>query len=122
VLRARTKNLFIPGAQKSQNNCRFRASSKALFSSSAWPLLAPLAPLATALIGYTFTLREITKYGPDKSIHTSIHRQNTILQLLEYEIIDKQNDLATFHNIKTHTKNQNKELRENQTYQGMNFT
>jgi hypothetical protein len=35
--------------------------------------------------------------------------------------MDKQNNLATLQNKKIHTKDQNKELRDNHAYQGMNF-
>jgi hypothetical protein len=48
-----------------------------------------------------------------------MHDRNKIFWFL---IIDKQNNLATLHNIKTHTKDQNKELRDNHAYLGMNST
>jgi hypothetical protein len=64
-------------------------------------------------------LRAITKYQPYEFIHMSMHSQNKIFQLL---IIGKQNNLATLDNIKIHTKDQSKELRDNHTYHGMNST
>jgi hypothetical protein len=46
-----------------------------------------------------------------------MHNRNEIFWLL---IIDKRNTLATLHNIKTHTKDQYKNMRDNHAHLGMN--
>ena len=64
-------------------------------------------------------LRAIIKYRPYEFTHRNMHDRNKIFRLL---IIDKRDNSTSLHNIKTHTKNQHKNMRDNHAYHEVNST